>query len=162
MVVLHHNAAAEHGVQIGLLAVSQIAAHLVVLVVLQGQIQVVGGQNAVTVPANGVNVKGQIVAFFDVERFFQRHSAVAQVAVLAAFIIPLGVPFYGLVCVCFAADFGRNFALFHGCFVSIAAFGGEIAADFHGFGGAVVSNWFCAVMRSQVLQGKGKELLIFK
>ena len=157
---MHHNAAAEQGVQIGLLTVG-IAAHLLAVVVHQGQIQVVGGQNAVTRVAHGVNVKGQIVAVFDVERVCQRHSAVAQVAVLAAFIIPLGVPFYGLVFVCLAVAVGRSFVLFHGCFVSIAAAGGEIAADFHGFGGAVVSNWFCAVMRSQVLQGKGKELLIF-
>ena len=161
MVVLHHNAAAEHGVQIGLLAVSQIAAHLVVLVVLQGQIQVVGGQNAVTVPAHGVNVKGQIVAVFDVERGIQRHSAVAQVAVFAAFIIPLGVPFYGFSFIFIAVAAGRSYTLFHDCMVSSAAAGGEIAADFHGFGGAVI-NCFRAVMRSQVLQGKGKELLIFK
>ena len=60
-VVFHHNAAAEHGVQIGFCPVG-IAAHLVTAAVLQGQIQVVGGQNAVTVPAHGVNVKGQIVA----------------------------------------------------------------------------------------------------
>ena len=160
LVVLHHNAAAEHGVQIGLLAVSQIAAHLVVLVVLQGQIQVVGGQNAVTVPAHGVNVKGQIVAVFDVERFFQRHSTVAQVAVCAAFIISLGVPFYGLTSVC-SACVGRIIVLFHGCTVSITAASGESAADCHGVGGAV-GDCFWAVMRSQVLQGKGKELLILE
>ena len=159
LVVFHHNAAAEHGVQIGLFAVG-IAAHLLVVAVHQGQIQVVGGQNAVTVPANGVNVKGQIVAVFDVERVCQRHSAVAQVAVLAAFIIPLGVPFYGLTSVC-SACVGRIIVLFHGCTVSIAAASSEIAADCHGVGGGV-GDWFCAVMRSQVLQGKGKELLILE
>ena len=157
---MHHNAAAEHGVQIGLLAVSQIAAHLLAVVVHQGQIQVVGGQNAVTRVAHGVNVKGQIVAVFDVERVCQRHSAVAQVAVCAAFIIPLGVPFYGLTSVC-SACVGRIIVLFHGCTVSITAASGESAADCHGVGGAV-GDCFWAVMRSQVLQGKGKELLILE
>ena len=157
---MHHNAAAEHGVQIGLLTVG-IAAHLLAVVVHQGQIQVVGGQNAVTRVAHGVNVKGQIVAVFDVERVCQLHSAVAQVAVFAAFIIPLGVPSYGLTRVC-SAFVGRIIVLFHGCFVSIAAAGGEIAADCHGDGGVVVNNCFRAVMRSQVLQGKGKELLILE